>query len=844
MSSHSLELGFSATRCPVARDQTAHVSLLALEPLIAEIAVLTPLDKPLHYVIPPHLQPSARPGSRVIVPLGRREVMGIILNTDAPPPAAAPREALRPVASILDERPVMPPDLLDLCRWMSDYYFYPLGEVLKTALPSPIVSEPVTTYSLTAEGEEQSRAPGASDLLKILARNRPSTLEALAGQIPGAPKLQKSLKQLETQGFIVRAFHWPDTAPAPRIVKTVTLTTPDLPDKLARSEKARELVRMLESSGSAVPLLAARSSVPNADYWIRKLADAGVVRIDAREEVRESHLAQELEHALPPGLTVDQKAAGDAVTPCIAAPRFQPFVLHGVTGSGKTEVYLHLVRKALDLGKGSLVIVPEIALSTQLEAQFRRRFGSSLAVYHSGLGGSVRHDQWKELQGGRRQVLLGVRSAVFMPVSNLGLIIVDEEHDGSLKQDDHLRYHGRDTAIMRARLLGIPIVLGSATPSLQSMHNIRQGRHALLTLPRRIHDRPLPEVRVVDMRTEPRKHRILSRPLQEAILETVQAGSQVLLFLNRRGFSSFLLCNVCGEALQCPHCSVSLTYHQTGDSLRCHYCGWHQAVPGQCPTCDHAALIRHGFGTERVEEEVRRLLPGEPVVRVDRDTVKQSARITEHLNAIRQARAKILIGTQMIAKGHDFPNLTLVGIVNGDTGLQIPDYRSAETTVQLLMQVSGRAGRGETPGLVLLQTYSPTHYSIEAALQGDYAAFCERELEQRRSLQYPPFTRLVRFLLTDTDEPRAQEAARRFAAICREVADHGMKPGGRHVLVMGPSPAPLQKLGNRHRHHVLAKAWSSQDLQDFAREALARARADSAVRRVSLAVDRDPVHTL
>jgi primosomal protein N' (replication factor Y) len=376
------------------------------------------------------------------------------------------------------------------------------------------------------------------------------------------------------------------------------------------------------------------------------------------------------------------------------------------------------------------------------------------------------------------------------------------------------------------------------------MQNVRQNRHTLLTLPRRIHDRPLPEVRVVDMRTEPKKHRILSRPLQEAILETVQAGRQVLLFLNRRGFSSFLLCNVCGEVLQCPHCSVSLTYHQSRDTLRCHYCGWHQAVPGQCPACDHAALIRHGFGTERVEEEVRRLLPDEPIVRIDRDTVKQSSHITEHLNVIRQARAKILIGTQMIAKGHDFPNLTLVGIVNGDTGLQIPDYRSAETTVQLLMQVSGRAGRGETPGLVLLQTYNPTHYAIEAALRGDYATFCETELEKRQGLQYPPFTRLIRFLLTDTAEPRAREAAIRFATICREVAEDTLKPKGRPVLVLGPAPAPLQKLSNRHRVHVLAKTWSSQDLRDFAREAISRARADSAVRKVSLAVDRDPVHTL
>ncbi len=815
-----------------------------MEPLIAEIAVLTPLDKPLHYLVPSALQPSARAGARVIAPLGRREVMGLILNIVEAGSEPTSHASLRPVVSILDERPVMSADLLDLCRWMSDYYFYPLGEVLKTALPSQVVSDPVTTYSLTPAGEEAARLADASDILKLLAESRPVRIEDIKSRLPASPKPELLLKQLERDGLATRAYEWPDTTPAPKVVKTVELLTSDLPEKLAQNARVQDLVRMLEKSGSAVPLTVARSAVANADYWLRKLSAAGILRVESREEVRESHFAQELEHSLPHALTADQKAACDAVSPLLATPGFRPFVLHGVTGSGKTEVYLHLVQKALELNKGSLVIVPEIALSTQLEAQFRRRFGTSLAVYHSGLGGSVRYDQWKELNTGNRLVLLGVRSAVFMPVPNLGLVIVDEEHDASLKQDDHLRYHGRDTAIMRARLLGIPIVLGSATPSLQSMQNVRQKRHTLLTLPRRIHDRPLPEVRVVDMRTEPKKHRILSRQLQEAILETVQAGSQVLLFLNRRGFSSFLLCNVCGEVLQCPHCSVSLTYHQSKDTLRCHYCGWQQAVPEQCPACDHAALIRHGFGTERVEEEVRRLLPDEPIVRIDRDTVKQSSCITEHLNVIRQARAKILIGTQMIAKGHDFPNLTLVGIVNGDTGLQIPDYRSAETTVQLLMQVSGRAGRGETPGLVLLQTYNPTHYAIEAALRGDYATFCETELEKRQGLQYPPFTRLIRFLLTDTAEPRAQEAARRFAAICRDVAEDTLKPKGRPVLVLGPAPAPLQKLSNRHRVHVLAKTWSSQDLQDFAREAISRARADSAVRKVSLAVDRDPVHTL
>lgn len=815
-------------------------------PAIAEVVVLTPLEKTLHYLVPNPIHPQPQKGSRVIVPLGRRESMGLVLDiheADAEAPSSPP---LRPLVSVLDEHPVMSAELLSLCRWMSEYYFYPLGEVIKTALPASMVSEPITTYRLTPQGEEAARDGSDPEILGLLARSPSSAVpleEIRRGSTAPMAAVQKTLKQLEHESLVKRVYEWPDTTPPPKMTRTVELVSSNLPEKMAKTARVQELVTILEKSGSSVPLSHIRSTVGNADYWLRKLASAGIVRIESREEVRESHFAQELAHSLPPGLTCDQKAVVDAVIPHLDVPDFKPFVLHGVTGSGKTEVYLHLVQKALERQVGSLILVPEIALSTQMEALFRRRFGQSLAVWHSGLGAGVRHDQWKELHTGKRLILLGVRSAVFMPVHNLGLIIVDEEHDASLKQDDHLRYHGRDVAIMRARMQNIPVILGSATPSLQSIHNVGQNRHTLLTLPRRIHDRPLPEIRFVDMRLEKKSHRILSGALRESILQTVADGNQVLLFLNRRGFSSFLLCNVCGEVVQCPHCSVSLTYHQSQVNLRCHYCGWAQTVPEHCPTCDHAALIRQGFGTERVEEEVRTLLPHEPIVRIDRDTVKQSSRIAERLNAIRRSEARILIGTQMIAKGHDFPNLTLVGVVNADTALQIPDYRSAETTVQLLTQVSGRAGRGETPGLVLLQTYNPTHYTIQAALRGDYLNFCQTELRKRRELQYPPFTKLIRFLLTDTSEAKARQAAEQFAAICREVAE-GRNAVGRHALVLGPAPAPLQKLSNRHRYHVLAKTWSNQDLQDFAREALARAKTVPAVRRVGLAVDRDPVHTL
>jgi primosomal protein N' (replication factor Y) (superfamily II helicase) len=440
-------------------------------------------------------------------------------------------------------------------------------------------------------------------------------------------------------------------------------------------------------------------------------------------------------------------------------------------------------------------------------------------------------------------VVLGVRSAVFMPVSDLGLIIVDEEHESSYKQDDHLRYHARDVALMRASLLKIPVVLGSATPSLQSAYHFRANRYTLLSMPNRIFERPLPELQVVDMRRESRKNRVLSLPLQRALLETLEKGEQALIFLNRRGFAAFLLCKTCGHVLQCLYCSVSLTFHQQDQSLRCHYCGWQRSVPQRCPSCEQEALVPHGFGTERVEREVRTLLPEERVVRIDRDTASHPGRVVEYLNAVRSSRVKVLIGTQMVAKGHDFPNITLVGIINADTALQVPDYRAGETTVQLLMQVAGRAGRGEKPGRAILQTYNPFHYTIDSVLQLDYLAFAQKELESRERLQYPPFTKFLKFLVTATKEEETREAAHQLAGLCREISA-GMRHSDRHVAVLGPSPAPILKLSTRYRWHVFVKAWTNRDLQEFTEIVLSRVKDQSPLRRVQLAVDRDPVSIL
>ena len=568
-----------------------------------------------------------------------------------------------------------------------------------------------------------------------------------------------------------------------------------------------------------------------------------MLQIEVIEELRESHCAQDLAPAPPPELTTDQHQAVEAVLPFIRRPSFQPFLIHGVTGSGKTEIYLRLVEETARQQRGSIVLVPEIALSSQIEAIFRQRFGSGLAVWHSGLSDGARFDQWREILSGKRRIVLGVRSAIFMPISDPGLIIVDEEHDPAYKQDDRLRYHARDVALMRASMAHIPIVLGSATPSLQSVHHAASGRYKSLSLPGRVLDRPLPGLQMVDMRRESGQTRILSTTLRNALAETVQKGEQALVFLNRRGFATFLLCHVCGHVLQCPHCSVSLTYHQTQTRMLCHYCASESPIPELCPTCGGKTLIKHGFGTERVEKEIKEHIPGASVVRIDRDTVSHSRDLVNHLNSVRQHKANVLIGTQMIAKGHDFPNITLVGIVNADTALQIADFRAGEATVQMLMQVAGRAGRGDKPGRVIIQTYNPAHYTIQSVLNMNYDAFCSRELESREQLKYPPFVKLLRLLVTAPREEITQRAAQQLGSLCRELAAQ-LRSSGRHVAVLGPTPAPLVRIKRRFRWQIFIKAWTSRDLQQFTGALLAQARTHPDLRRPLLSIDRDPMSSL
>lgn len=620
-------------------------------------------------------------------------------------------------------------------------------------------------------------------------------------------------------------------------VRTARLVSERFPAARKFTERERAIIRLLEGSGGALPLKALKEECKGIDYALRKMAKNGIIAIEEVSVPESPRPAVNL--AAPFELTADQKNALDEILPAVRESSFQPFVLYGVTGSGKTEIYLRLVQETLASGKGAMILVPEIALSTQMEAIFRERFGPVLAVWHSALSERERRLQWFDIHSGRKRIVLGARSAVLSPIKDLGLAIVDEEHDTAYKQEDHLRYNARDVALMRGKILGIPVVMGSATPSLQTVSLVNRNSYRAVLLPSRVLDRPLPEFEIVDMRREGPRSGIFSHRLRDGIAETIRNGNQVLLFLNRRGFAKHYVCNACGHVLECASCSVSLTYHKGDNLLRCHYCGWERALVERCPSCGHAALVAHGFGTERVEKEAKKLFPDAKIVRVDRDTMSSHEKLVQALDAVRSGRADILLGTQMVAKGHDFPELTLVGIINADVGLQVPDFRAGETLVQLLLQVAGRAGRGETPGKVILQTYNPFHFTIESALKMDYDGFCEKELESRKTLQYPPFARLLKLLVTAGTDNAARDGARMLASVCREMADP-FRTDGKQIAILGPAPAAYVKLKNRFRWQIFIKTWTSSDMQNFVENVLSAAKADPAFRPVQITVDRDP----
>lgn len=775
-------------------------------PRFAEVAVdlaVPGADRVFHYAVPPALGAAIRPGHRVRVPFGGRAVEGVVLAvTDALPEEAGLAGRVRPIAALLDADPLLTADQLELALWLARRTLALRAQALRCLLP-----------------------PGArGERIRPLTRRvlRLADAEAAAARLEGV-------------------------GPRQRLALAYLLGVPG-----AAALTRAELSRLSGAGESAV----------------RALVEKGLLVEEAVTVRRDPFAADRARPAAPaasagvPALTPAQAEAVAAITEALDGGRARPpvFLLHGVTGSGKTEVYLRAIEAARARGRQALVLVPEIALTPQLVGSFRARFGDRVALLHSALSDGERFDEWRRIRSGEAEVAVGARSAIFAPFDRLGLIVLDEEHETTYKQEEAPRYHARDVALERGRREGAAVVLGSATPSVESYQAAARGRYRLLRLPGRIDGRPLPAVAVVDMREELERgnRSIFSARLEEAVRARLERREQVILFLNRRGFHTFVLCRECGYVVRCPRCDVSLTLHVGAAApMRCHYCRHEQAPPAACPSCGGRHIRYFGSGTQRVEELARERFPEARILRMDVDTTGTRGAHERIYHQFRRGEADILVGTQMIAKGWDIAGVTLVGVISADTALNFPDFRAAERTYQLLTQVAGRAGRGEVPGEVVIQTYAPDHFAIRAAAAHDGEAFYRRELRERRRLGFPPFSHLVRLIVSHPEAAAAEGAARRlgeaaralgatpwspFAAPAAALAPPVPAPGGPAVEMIGPAPAPIARLHGRHRWHLAFKGRDREELLGFVRGLVPAGNPRDGDAHV--AVDPDPVNLL
>jgi primosomal protein N' (replication factor Y) len=795
-----------------------------------DVSLPVPLDQPFTYSLPLTLQHRVQTGCRVFVPFGPRKLTGVVLACHNERPQGAVKEVFR----LVDPEPVIREDMLTLGRWISGYYCAPLGEVLRSMLPLASEIRTGKVYSLTDAGRDAACQLLLEDdpqdpVMQVLRALEHRGLSA-AYLKKKYPLADKAIKALEKKGFIaVEATQ--DTRDPLRAASEnlrIQLKEVEPTGKLPKAE--RELLAFLALHPGTHNLAEVEKVVANGSAAARALARKGLIEV-VREETHISAIPPKGPHALNAG----QQTAYDTISGAIQSGEFRPVLLHGVTGSGKTEVYLNAIDATLACGRSALLLVPEIALTPQMAGQFFGRWGSRVAILHSAFSDAERTEQWRKIRSGGAAVVVGTRSGVFAPVQNLGLIVVDEEHDQSYKQEEIPRYNGRDVAIVRAQAAKACIVLGSATPSLESRYNAEKGKYTLVELKERIEARPMPRVDLIDMRQEfleTRKQTTFSRALIDQLTLKLEAGEQTIVLLNRRGFSSFVACRSCGERVQCQNCALTLTYHRRDRRLLCHYCNYAEKVPSVCPKCQSEHIYFLGIGSEKVEEELHRDFPAARIARLDRDTVSGKHGFETILQNFRERNYDILVGTQMIAKGHDIPNVTLVGVVSADIGLGMPDFRAAERTFQLLTQVAGRAGRGSLPGTVLVQTINPEHYAVRLAAAQDYQAFYEKELQFRKFMHYPPFSAMANLIVRH----ERQEDALRMSA---ELEQH-LGSVQEQMKIMGPAEAPVPKLKAEYRYQFLIKSASRKALNALLKRAQAFSRKEK-WNATALVIDVDPL---
>jgi len=834
-------------------------------PSYCEVALPVPLDHTFTYGVCQGQSPQR--GARVIVPFSTEKLIGVVtaIGTNAPPDIQ-----VRYLEAVLDEEPLLSPHLLELAEWIAQYYLAPLGEVLRAMLPLAAEVRRTVYYRITdlgrdvlaatIDGEPEKRNRGKG-IAKSRAR-RPQKLSAEGQDIErrvlerlasGEPVKVSTLRTATAaslpllSAMLRKKWIARETAASERDARRMERFAVLIPDTRLPSltEKQQAILAELAACGGELPLAELRRRDLPAST-LQTLVRRGLVRIEERPE--RFRLGGLPPTAAPFSLNAMQTDALATITSALGA--FHPFLLHGITGSGKTAVYLAAMQKALDRGLSSILLVPEIGLTPQTAGLLDAAFGQKVALLHSALTPEERSEQWRRIRRGEAPIVVGTRSAIFAPAPNLGLILVDEEHDQSYKQEETPRYNARDVAVMRAKLAGAVVVMGSATPSLESWHNAERGKYARIELRDRVMNRPLPEVELIDMRREFQesgRDEIFSRSLIEQTKAALERGEQALILLNRRGYSFAVMCRACGEKLDCQNCAIALTHHKAaaedlaevrpGQRLECHYCGYKRTVPARCPKCDSEHLFYIGAGSQQGEERLHEIFPGARIGRMDRDTVRGRGDLERLLARLHSGEINLLVGTQMIAKGHDIHSVTLVGVVGCDHTLSLPDFRAAERVFQLMTQVSGRAGRGELPGRVVVQTYYPDHYAILAATTHDYKAFAERELKYRRWMHYPPFGALANVLV----QSQKMEEAAGWAATLGKYLVQNQNPGG--VRVLGPCTAPIARIKNVYRFHMILKSASRKALNAALRGMIAHADQTGIPRR-NLVADVDALRLM
>jgi len=849
-------------------------------PLFCDVALAVPLDMVFTYAIPLGMEPVV--GGRVLVPFRQQRMSGIVVELhDRPPQVNASQIKIKKVIEALDLSPVLDEHLLKLGKWIADYYLAPVGEVFRTMLPLSAEFKRSIAYRITDEGRMALHLAGMSGsparskrtpeqqlvefrVLDYLAERESVREESLRGTTRVGRALLAGMVQkrwiaredvsaardaarlVKVAVLIGAEAAPPETGQAPSLQRGATSS---LDGRDARrstntakklNENQRTLIETLAASGGRVPVEALRGlDVPRTT--LGTLVRRGLIELvdEAQDFTASGVKLSKLKPRPSPfefEFSAAQKEALAKIGAAVASRKFGGLLLHGITGSGKTAVYLACMREVLEQGRSSILLVPEIGLTPAVAADLQQVFGDEVAILHSGLSDAERAEQWHRIRRGEARVVAGTRSAVFAPVSDLALVIVDEEQDSSYKQEETPRYHARDVAVMRAKMAGAVVVLGSATPSLESYYNAKKNKYALMELPDRVEMRPLPEVEIVDMRQEFQEtgqEQVISRKLAEEIRERLEKKEQVMVLLNRRGYSPVVLCRACGKTLQCENCAVSMTHHKRERKMECHYCGHVEHIPDKCAHCGSEYVYFVGTGSEKLEELLHGMFPQARIGRLDRDTVRGREDFERALNALNEGALDMLVGTQMIAKGHDIHGVTLVGVVGADMALGLPDFRAAERTFQLLTQVAGRAGRGQSPGKVVLQTYFQEHYAVQFAARHDFAGFYEKELQFRAWMHYPPYSAIANVLIRSEKLDEALTWSGELGRWFEKTRHEGIR-------VLGPAAAPITRLKRDYRYHFILKSPSREKMNVLLRAMLAEAAARK-IPRTQVIVDVDAV---